>query len=332
MLGIDVSKDTLACALLNPATERFHWEKTVANSPAGVDRLLAATPPTDPWVLEPTGRYSLAVAKQARAAGRVVLLAPPRKAKAYLQSLTSRAKTDRLDSQGLALFAASRPASRPLPLYPIKSEPVEQLDQRLSARRGIVEAISRLQQQRRELPHAAGPLKEAIDALIVQRKELDRQIATLTRDRSEFAAAAKLRAVDGIGPVTAAAAASRLVSRQFPRADHFVAYIGLDVGVVRSGQHKGERGLTKQGDAELRRLFYLCAQSTASRPTSPFHRIYQRELAKGRTKTAATCIVARKLARLCWSVIQHGTEYDRDRLYQQLNPPAHRTRLGQDTP
>jgi transposase len=322
MLGIDVSKETLACALLNRASQQFRWEKSIPNSPAGVRQLLELTALTDPWVLEPTGRYSLSVAKQARAAGRTVLLAPPKKAKSYLRSLSDRAKTDRLDSRGLALFAASRPACKPLAPYPIKSDAVERLDQLLTARRGIVEALACLKQQQGELPYAAGPLKEAVSALAQQRKELDRQIARLTQDGGEFAGAAKLRQVDGIGPVTAAAVASRLVSRHFPRADQFVAYIGLDIGVIQSGKRKGERGLTKQGDGELRRLFFLCAQSTAFRPTSPFHALYQRELAKGRSRTAAICVVARKLARLCWSLLQHDTQYDRQRIYQQLNPPA----------
>src|SRR5436309_2206267 len=83
------------------------------------------TPVSAPWVIEPTGRYSVFAAKLAQEAGRLVLLAPPRKAKAFLNSLQSRAKTDRLDGQGLALFGLSRS----LAPYPIKSQAVEQLDQ-----------------------------------------------------------------------------------------------------------------------------------------------------------------------------------------------------------
>ncbi len=95
MLGIDVSKATLACAYLDP---HLRWERTVPNTPAGVARLLASTPPASPWVLEPTGSYSTPVARQAQDAGRQVLLAPPREAKAFLSSLQPRAKADRPQS------------------------------------------------------------------------------------------------------------------------------------------------------------------------------------------------------------------------------------------
>src|SRR5688500_7733462 len=116
MLGIDVSKHTLACALYDPAHGRFQWERSVPHTPAGLKDLLASTPPEVAWVMEPTGRFSLAVAQVAQAAGRKALLAPTRKAKRYLASLQDRAKCDRLDSRGLALFGASRPDASLVPL------------------------------------------------------------------------------------------------------------------------------------------------------------------------------------------------------------------------
>src|SRR6476659_7585061 len=136
MLGIDVSKDTLTCALYDPKTGKFCWEQSVARTAAGIAQLLQRTPPDVAWVLEPTGRYSHTVVETARTAGRQVLLAPTKKAKRYLQSLQDRAKTDRLDGRGLALFAASRPPTHPLTPYPLKAPEVEALDQLLLARRG----------------------------------------------------------------------------------------------------------------------------------------------------------------------------------------------------
>src|SRR5712692_7633041 len=88
-------------------------------------------------------RYSLHVVKQAQAAGRTVLLAPPRKAKAFLASIQSRAKTDRLDGRGLALFGLSRP----LTPYPVKSDTVDELDQLLSARKGLARSLAQLRLQ-----------------------------------------------------------------------------------------------------------------------------------------------------------------------------------------
>ncbi len=56
MLGIDVSKDTLACTLFDAQTQKPLWSRTVANTSTGVARLLKQTPTDSPWALEPTGR------------------------------------------------------------------------------------------------------------------------------------------------------------------------------------------------------------------------------------------------------------------------------------
>lgn len=316
MLGIDVSKETLVATLVDPQTGNSRWTKTVPNTAAGVSQLLAKTPADTPWVLEPTGRYSLLAVRQAQAAGRTVRMADPKAAHHYLKSRHSRAKTDRLDSLGLALFALDRP----LPPYPLKTAALEQVDQLLSARRGIVDAASRLGQQLKELPRAAEPLKQAITDLKKQQRKLERQIDQLTRDEPELAAAARLREVPGIGLITAAAVASRLAARPFDHPDQWVAYLGLAIGVHESGQHKGQRGLSKHGDAELRRLFFLGARASLRAKESPFVAQYERELKKGMKKTAAVCAVARKLARVAWSLSQHGSRYDPERVYQQ--PPA----------
>jgi transposase len=317
-LGIDVSKDSLVCALIAASTRRPLWEIPVPRTPASVRKLLAKVPADVPWVMEPTGPYSLMVAKLARAAGRTVLMADSRDAHHYLKSRSPRAKTDKIDAKGLALMAMDRP----LPLYPIKPEPQEKLDQLLSARRGITESIARLKQQARELTHAAGPLKEAVEELQKQRRVLERQIEETTKQEPSLVSTGSLREVHGIGLLTAATSASRLSARCFRHPDQFVAFIGWDIAIQESGKRKGERGLTKHGDAELRRLFYLAAKSSVRAKGSPFAAQYEREQQKGLKKTAALCAVARKMARVVWSLYHHQTRYDPQRVYRAVAPAA----------
>jgi transposase len=312
MLGIDVSSQSLSAALCLHPQEKVRWQREVPNTVAGIGELIKATPKDVPWVVEPTGRYSQLVVQQAHNAGRTVLLAPPRKAKAFLSSLTSRAKTDRLDSCGLALFGHSRPLSP----YRLKSETVDQLDQLLSARRGISKARSNLRLQADSLPLAKVALAPSIEALTQQIKELDKQIAAMAKQHPEFAMAENLEQVPGIGPVTATALVSRLTAKQFTHPDQLVTYVGLDIGVRDSGKRTGQIGLTKQGDAELRRLLYLCAQASLRSKDSPFKTQYDKERAKGLSTTGALCAVARKLAHVCWSIHKHQTTYDAKRVGQ----------------
>lgn len=318
MLGIDVSKDTLVCAGLNARTRQVVWEQTLPNGQAGIATLLAQIPAQTPWVLEPTGRYGQSVARSGRQAGRDVRLAAPRKAKQFLASVQSRAKTDRLDSRGLALFGLACS----LPAYPVKEPDVETLDQLLSARKLLAKSIMGLQLQQQSLPEAASVLASALADLRGHLKQLDQRIQAQTQQTPAFEAAARLDAVPGIGPVTAAAVCSRLVSKAFGHPDQFVAYCGLDIGVRQSGKRSGESGLSKQGDAELRRLLYCAAQANLRCKSSPFKDQYQRERAKGLPQTAALCAVARKLAKVCWSLHKHATTYEASRVSGQPEPKA----------
>ena len=97
-----------------------------------------------------------------------------------------------------------------------------------------------------------------------------------------------------------------------------MAYVGLDLRVHQSGRRRGQFGLSKHGDAELRRLLSLAAMAAASsiRDTT-FADRYAREQAKGLAKTAALNAVARKLARVAWSIVTHGTTYDPQRVDTQ---------------
>ena len=137
MLGIDVSKDTLHCTLIDAASRHIRWSRTYPNTPQGHKSLLKATAPDVCWALEPAGSYSTQLVKVARGAGRDVPLAEPRRVKRFLQSQSPRAKCDRLDSVGLGLYALCCE----LPPYPLKSEKVEQLDQLVKARKGLGTAL-----------------------------------------------------------------------------------------------------------------------------------------------------------------------------------------------
>lgn len=312
MLGIDVSKDTLSCALIDPTSRKVQWQKVVRNTPAGWTYLLKITAPAVPWVLEPTGRYGQDLVRAAREAGRDVRLAPPKKAQYFLKSVQNRAKTDTLDAVGLALYGLAFD----LAPYPLKSDMHEEIDQLLLARKGMSQSLMELRARQKELPRAAKALEPAVAALKEQLKVVDKQIAELAK-APEMKAVQQLREVPGIGPVTAVSVVSCLTARRFTHPDQFVAYCGLDVRIRQSGRKSGQMGLSKQGESELRRLLFLAAQSSLRVKDGPFREHYDRERAKGLPSTAAICAVARKMARLCWSMVHNETPYDPERVYRQ---------------
>ncbi len=318
MLGIDVSKSKLDSSLVDPISRLPITASLFPNDSSGIDRLLSSTDPKIPWVVEPTGRWSSLVVRQATQAGRKVLMAPTRAAKLFLKSNNPRAKTDKIDAKGLALFGLSRPLSP----FPIKSENVEKLDQLLSARKGLSQSRQSLKLQQQELPHAADALGKAIKSIQEQIEELDRAIHKQVTSDPEFSLVQTLMQIPGIGEITASAIASRLISRHFPNPDAFVAYIGLDVGVRNSGQSIGRRKLTKQGDAELRRLLFIAALANLRCKQSVFKDRYHQEIAKGRKSTAALNIIARKIAHICWALKKNPGPFDPTRVYKAVPMPT----------
>jgi transposase len=312
IIGLDVGKDKLVCTLVNTADKSVLWRDNFTNDACGISRLLAKSPKDSPIVLEPTGVYGNALVAQATSQGRTVLLAPGRQARAYQRSIQTRAKTDPKDSYGLALFGDSRP----LWPYRLKSKAVDELDQHLSYRKQLSNAITRFDQQLKSLPYASDEIRPMIKELKAKLAALDKKIAGLAKTNAAFHMVGKLQDVPGIGPVTSAAIGSRLIHKQFTNPDQFIAYIGMDIGVIQSGKRKGTVGITKQGDAELRRLLYVAAQASLRAKNSPFRQQYVRELAKGHSKTQAICAVARKMAKLAWSMVHHETTYDPQRVYK----------------
>jgi transposase len=312
IVGLDVGKDELVGTLVQTADKSIIWRDNFTNDTKGISRLLEKAPFDSPIVLEPTGRYGNALVEMATLAGRMVYLAPGRRAKAYQRSIQARAKTDPKDSYGLALFGDSQRLWQ----YRLKSASVDELDQNLSYRKQLSKTITRMDLQARSMPYVSSAIHDTIKELKNRLAEQDKKIATLVKTNPQFQMITKLQAVPGFGPVTSTSVGSRLIHKQFTHPDQFIAYIGMDIGVIQSGKRKGTWGMTKEGDAELRRLLYLAAQASLRVKDSPFQTQFVRELAKGHSKTQAICAIARKLAKLAWSIVHHESSYDPDRVYK----------------
>lgn len=104
--GIDVSKDRLDIFLL-PEGEAF----ALANDPEGIDSLLERleVAPPELVVLEATAGYErpAAAASAASEAGIAVAVVNPRQARDFAKATGTLAKTDRIDAEVLARFAAA---------------------------------------------------------------------------------------------------------------------------------------------------------------------------------------------------------------------------------
>ena len=112
-IGIDVSQRTLEVAAVPGAQQ---WQ--VTNAPAAIDQLVQRLAQLEPEriVLEATGGYELPLLGSLAQAGLPVVAVNPRQVRDFARSTGRLAKTDALDADVLAQFAAAvRPSLRPIP-------------------------------------------------------------------------------------------------------------------------------------------------------------------------------------------------------------------------
>ena len=112
-VGIDVSQDRLDLAV-RPTGET----RQVVYNPAGTEAMTEYLKELGPQlvVVEATGGLETAVAAEMAAAGLPVVVANPRKVRAFARASGRLAKTDALDAQALAHYGETlRPQPRALP-------------------------------------------------------------------------------------------------------------------------------------------------------------------------------------------------------------------------
>lgn len=290
-LGIDVAKDELVIA------DWITGELTIlANQPSVIRSWLATLPGTVRMALEPTSHYHLAMANSAQALGHEVYLVNPRQLAHYREAVNVRNKTDPEDALLLARYLAHEGPS--LRLYEPQSREAQELWSLLKRRAVVVQARKQVEQSFREVRLSTRALATQFSAVL---RRIDRRMHALIEVLGWSGDYQHCRSIPGIGPLNAAALVTIYHRGVFSSADAFVAYIGFDVRLRESGRFKGKRKITKRGPAEVRRLLYCAAKP--SRCHEPFAEYHQRQLDKGLSKTAANCILARKLARLAFALM-----------------------------
>lgn len=291
-LGIDVAKQTLVSHC---------WEADttfeVANTPATVRTWLKSLDGPARIAIEPTSHYHLIVVEAALALGHCVYLINPRQLAHYRSAVNLRHKSDPHDAWLLARYLVhEHKALRP---YQPQCRQAQQLWTLLKRRASVVKARQQLQQS---MAGAQLPICALLTQFQQLLRRIDVRIEQLIQALGWQQYQQHCRSIPGIGPLSASALAATYHRGAFASSDAFVAYMGLDVRLRESGKYRGQRKLTKQGDSELRRLLYCAAQ--AARCHSRFAEYRQRQLDKGLSKIAANVALARKLARIAFTLME----------------------------
>ena len=318
-VGVDIAAASFAASwtLGGPVRERAHtFAQTLEGFSAFQTALLATgiAPAQTLIVLEATSSYWITLAVTLHQAGYAVSVVNPAHAHAFARSLPRRAKTDALDAQLLAQFAAERQPPRWTPPEQVYHE----LRQRLLVRDGLLTMRQQARNQRHALQqwpvHIAGAL-DHLDALIA---DLDTRIATLEnelasvlRDGAWAESAALLGTITGIGLVTTAwILVATLNFVACASAEGAAAYAGLVPLTYQSGTSvRGRAQIGHGGHARLRTALYM-ATLTAARFNPVIRAQYERLRAAGKPPKVARCAAARKLLHLAFAVVTKKRAFD----------------------
>jgi transposase len=301
-IGVDVSKDELVISRMG-ITE----VQRLVNRPVEIKRWLKALP-AGCWIgMEATGIYHRALAEHAYVAGHRVYVLNPKHVAQYLKSLRQRGKTDLLDAQGIARFVANE-TDQCHPFVPPSAEQ-RSINSLLKRRSLLVKHRCALRQSVQDEPSLK---KMTLPLLKVYRQtlaEIDAKLDALVQRTPMLAEKRQLlRSIPGIGPLISIAVTNRLSQTPYCNSDAVVAAYGYDPRPRESGTYQGRRKLSKQGLSEDRRLMFMAARG--ARRAGLWKTECSQWLAKGLSKTAINCIIARKLLRVAFAVWRSNTPFD----------------------
>lgn len=300
-VGVDVSKATLDIAI-----EDQPGSVQIANTCSAIRSWLKQLPAASQVGVESTGSYHQVFIRQVIAAGHTAYLLNTRDLSHYARAVGRRAKTDTLDAQLIARYLARE--HEHLHPYQLPTALQSELTALVQRRHTVIVAQTMLRQSFTALTPKPRNLANAMRSLDKLIAELDQRMQALVAQDPQLAPIANhLDTVVGFGALLSNTMATALTRHPFKHADAFIAFIGFDPRVRDSGQRRGRRYLSKRGPAELRRLLYVAAMSASK--TTLWRPFYERYRARGLSSTATLVILARKLARIAFSIVKHGTVF-----------------------
>ncbi|WP_312510578.1 IS110 family transposase [Massilia sp.] len=315
-LGVDVAKAKLDCMLLDTSSGKVK-SKAIPNTRAGhaqllewLDKQKAAKPHV---VMEPTGVYHEGAALALADAGLIVSLVNPAQLRAFAQGMGVKTKTDKQDSMVLARFGETQ---KPAPWQP-PSASARRLKALLARRDAMADDLQREQNRQEATDFANAPeevrasIAQSIAFIEAELERLEKMIAEHIDDDPDLRNNKELlESIPGVGPRVSAHMTALFAERTFERAEQLAAYLGLVPVQWESGSSVRSRPrMSKTGPAHLRKVLYLPAV-TAKRWNPHIKALSERLLAKGKSKMAVIGAAMRKLAHLCFGVVNSGKPYD----------------------
>ncbi len=297
-VGIDVSKDKL-----DVATHPRQQARGFRNDEAGINEAVNWLKKLTPMlvVLEATGGLEMSLSAALTAAGIPVAVVNPRQVRDYAKSMGKLAKTDTIDAQVMADFAAAiHPEPRPL-----TDSQTQELKDILTRRSQLNEMVTA---EKNRLTRARRPVSDHIQTHIAWlEQELDNMNSSLDRFIQNSPVWREndnlLQSVPGVGPILSSTLLAELPEIGRLNRKQIAALVGVAPLNRDSGNLRGKRTVWG-GRSKVRATLYM-ATLVATRCNAVIRRFYERLITAGKAKKAAITACMRKLLTILNAMMKH---------------------------
>lgn len=305
--GVDISKDTF------DVYSSLGVHSSFTNNYAGYKSFVKLLSQGDHIVMEATGYYHYKLAYHLREVGHKVYVENPLSIKRFIQMKLTKVKTDKSDAKLICDYAQQFELTEWQGHSTHQQECLQiirLLDQywkQSTALKNKIHGEEVLDHPSKKVDRS---LKRSLKHLQKEIHYLETELQTLVKAEYQDKLTL-LESIPGLGRKTAT---MLLVLTdgftRFSSASELCSYAGITPVIRTSGTSvRGQSRISKVGNRKLRNLLFMCS-FTACKCNPACKALYDRIVAKGKSKKLALLAVCNKLLKQAFAIAKSGIKYD----------------------
>lgn len=305
--GIDISKDSF-----DVYNDKMGYT-SYSNSKDGFKTFLKVLNRTSHCVMEATGCYHHKLAMFLYEKGIIVSVVNPLVIKRFIQMKLRRLKTDKSDAFMIYSYASEQSVEewQPEKAYIERGKELLSLIQTyLRQATALKNKLHALESKGQTKGVIISSMKRQLRNLQSERQLLEQELESLIKTH-ESKLFTRLTSIPGIGKKTAVLMmVSTSNFNRFNSYKQVSSYLGLAPNERSSGSSiRGKSRISKTGDGLLRNHLFMCS-FTASVYNPHCKALFDRIVAKGKSKKLALIAVSNKLIKQAFAIARSGLPYD----------------------
>ena len=299
-IGVDVGKQQLDFCC-HETGQHF----VVANTTAGINQAFKQLPMAsiNRLVVEATGRYEQALVRACKRRGVPVVIAQPIAVRRFAGALGMLAKTDKLDSQVIAQYAAMmQPPVRDLP-----DDRTRKLKDLCIRRKQVIGMLTMEKNRLQVMPaFLRAEIRRSIASLKRQQDKLDQRIVALSEQVESWRKRRQvMESMPGVGITLSTTLLGDLQELGSLNKKQIAALVGVAPMNRDSGRYRGKRRI-RGGRAQVRTVLFM-ATLCAIQHNPVIKAFYQRLLSNGKHKKVAIVACMRKMIVMLNAMVRDET-------------------------